>query len=275
MLPQLLPSDWLYLAVASAGIGFSKSGFPGVSMLHVAVFAMIFEAKLSTGVLLPMLIFGDVCAITFFGRRAVWSQIRRLLPPTLVGIVAGWYLMDRLPTSIFRMAVAAIILILTAIQAYRMFGRTRDPAGESGVGGESEGGTLGAKSADAPKQSEGGFRRWGLAIVLGFLAGMTTMMANAAGPVVALYLLTVRLPKWELIGTAAWLFLVLNICKLPFSYNLGLINGSTLSIGMMLAAMIPIGMTLGSYLVGRISQRAFDALLLAFTAVMAIAVGRG
>ena len=238
------------------GIGFSKAGFPGVSMLHVVVFALCFGAKESTGILLPMLVIGDVCAIASFGRRAVWSQIFRLLPPTLIGILSGWAMMDRLDPTAFRWIVGTIILTLAAAQAYRMFGRP--------VADQSD------RRVDASSLRSFPIGAILLAGGLGFLAGMTTMLANAAGPVIAMYLLVVRMPKFELIGTAAWLFLVLNLIKLPLSFQLGLIDAATLRTGAMLSPMIPVGLLAGRWLVHRISQRVFNAVLLAFTAVMAV-----
>lgn len=235
-------AQWAYLALGAMGIGFSKAGFPGVSMLHVVVFALVFGAKASTGILLPMLIVGDLFAIVNFGRSADWGQIRKLLPPTLVGIVLGFLLMGRIDEAAFRWIVATIILTLCGVQAYRMAKPDR--------------------FKQMPKDAV-------LAIMLGSLGGISTMLANAAGPVIGLYLLVVALPKMDLIGTSAWLFLVLNVFKLPFSYNLGLIHGETLWIGLQLAIAIPIGMAAGRYLVTRISQKTFNVILLAFTAVMA------
>ena len=95
----------------SMGIGLSKSGFPGVSMFHMVVFATIFGSKESTGILLPMLVVGDCVAIFVFGRKAVWAQVRRLLPPTLAGVILGWQLMGWLENpAIFERLVGTIIL---------------------------------------------------------------------------------------------------------------------------------------------------------------------
>lgn len=231
------------LAFGALGIGVSKAGFPGISMLHVVLYAMVFGAFESTGVLLPMLVVGDLCAIHFFGRSASWQHVRRLLPPTVVGIVIGWAMMDRMDSGQFKLIVGGIILALTGVQMFRTY---RPDAFDA-----------------VPHQT------W-LAIVLGLLAGVTTMLANAAGPVVALYLLAVMLPKWELIGTSAWLFLVLNVLKLPLSFDLGLINQSTLLIAASFAPMIPVGMLGGRWLVARVSQRWFNLILLGFTAIAAL-----
>lgn len=240
---DLTAIEFALLLLGALGIGVSKSGFPGVSMLHVVLYAFVFGAKQSTGVLLPMLVVGDCFAIYFFGRKADWAQIRRLLPPTLLGILAGWALMDVLDEAIFKRVVGVIILSLTLVQITR----TYRPGWFETV----------------PHSA------W-FAISLGVMAGLTTMMANAAGPVVALYLLAVGMAKWELIGTTAWLFLVLNVLKLPLSYNLGLIDGSTLLIGAVLALAIPLGMLGGRALVRVVSQRLFNSVLLAFTAIAAI-----
>jgi len=243
MIASLSMQQWAFLVAGAAGIGVSKAGFPGVSMLHVVLYAFVFGAIESTGVLLPMLVVGDVCAIYFFGRQANWRHVQKLLPPTLVGIVAGWAMMDRLDADQFKSIVGVIILSLTFVQALR----TYRPGWFDRV----------------PHQT-------GFAVVLGLLAGLTTMLANAAGPVVALYLLAVALPKWELIGTSAWLFLMLNVFKLPLSFQLGLIDTSTLAVGLILAPAIPAGLLGGRWLVHRVSQKLFNLILLGFTAIAAL-----
>lgn len=243
MLSQLSTSDTIYLIIGAAGIGFSKSGFAGVSLLHVLVFAMVFGAKASTGVLLPMLVIGDVCAIYFFGKTAHWKHVRRLLPPTLIGVAIGTVMMGVLDEAYFKPLVGVIILGLAGIQLLRTW---------------------------KPNTFEHLPHSRSFAWSLGLMAGITTMLANAAGPVIALYLLAVSLPKLELVGTSAWLFLVVNVFKLPFSYSLGLIDVNSLIIDVVFAPAIIGGMLLGRWSVKRIPQKAFDILLLAFTAIAAL-----
>lgn len=212
-------------------------------MLHVIIFAMIFGAKDSTGVLLPMLVIGDVLAIWFYGRQVQWNQVRKLLPPAVCGVIFGTFLMDRLDENIFRPMVGIIILTLTCIQIARIW---------------------------RPNLFEKIPHQVWFAWALGLLAGVTTMVANAAGPVVALYLIAVALPKLELVGTSAWFFLVINVFKLPFSFSLGLIDASSLLIDLLFCPGILVGMLLGKWMVEKIEQKTFDSLLLAFTAFAAL-----
>jgi len=231
------------LVIAALGIGFSKSGFQGVGMIHVIIFAYLFGARDATGVLLPLLIVGDVCAICYFGKQAQWKHIRRLLPPTLIGVVVGWLLMKQLNEAVFKPLVGTIILTLTCIQTVRMW---------------------------RPNWFDKFPHEKWFAWSLGFLVGLTTMLANAAGPVMALYLLAVSLPKLELVGTSAWFFLVINVLKVPFSFNMGLITPETLTLNLIFAPAVLPGMWIGRWLIQRVPQRVFDSLLLALTAIAAL-----
>ncbi len=229
--------------MAALCIGFSKSGFQGVGMIHVIIFAYLFGARDATGVLLPLLIVGDVCAICYFGKQARWEHIRRLLPPTLIGVIVGWLLMKQLNEAVFKPLVGTIILTLTCVQTVRMWRPTWFDK--------------------IPHE------KW-FAWSLGILVGLTTMLANAAGPVMALYLLAVSLPKLELVGTSAWFFLVINVLKVPFSFNMGLITLETLTLNAVFAPVVLPGMWLGRWLIQRVPQRVFDSLLLALTGIAAL-----
>ena len=137
-----------------------------------------------------MLIAGDIFAMSVYGKRANWRYVRRMMPPTLIGVVMGWLLMFRLPETYYRPLIGMIILVLTVMQIIRLWKEEW--------------------LADVPHAA------W-FAWSMGILVGLTTMLANAAGPVFGLYLLAIGLPKLEFVGTAAWFFLILNIVKIPFS----------------------------------------------------------
>ena len=241
-MPQLAPGEWLLLALGALGIGVSKSGLAGFGVVHVLAFALVFGAKASTGVLLPLLVVGDICAVWLVGRDVVWDSVRRLLPPAVAGIVIGWLLLDRLDEHVCRPLIGGLILALAGGQLLRMWRPEL--------------------LARVPHS------RW-FAWMMGMLTGVTTMLANAAGPVVALYLLAVSLPKSQLIATGAWFFLLVNLIKVPFSTNLGLIAPSTLVVNAVLAPCVVAGLFLGRSILRRLPQRWFETLVLCLSAAAA------
>jgi uncharacterized membrane protein YfcA len=212
-------------------------------MIHVLIFAHVLGARESTGIVLPMLIAGDVFAILFYGKHANWSYIYRMIPPALLGICMGAWAMTWLDSAVYKPFIGATILLLVVLQTVRVW---------------------------RPQWFENVPQSLWFAWSMGILAGTTTMMANAAGPVFGLYLLAIGLPKLEFVGTAAWFFLLINVTKIPFSWGLGLIRIDTLSMNLLLIPLVAFGLWLGRKLVQRISQRVFDSLILSVTAAAAI-----
>ncbi len=232
MPPQMY---WFLCLTAAVSVGLSKSGFPGITLVTVALMAEAFPARASTGVLLPLLVFGDVCAVSTFRRHAMWSLIVRMLPPTIVGVVLGFLLMQRVSEAQFRPVLGWLLFVTAAIQAGRMF---------------------------FPRSSERLPRGPWFAWIMGVWAGIATMLANAAGPVMALYFLALALPKENLVGTSAWFFLIINVIKLPFSHALGLISLDSLLLNLMLCPLVIVGTWAGSRLLKWIPQHLFERILL-------------
>jgi uncharacterized protein len=236
-------AEWGLAIVAAAGIGIGKSGLAGMSLVHVLIFAFLFGARESTGVVLPMLLIGDVCAVRIFHQHARWDYVRRMLPPACLGVVIAAIVMRGLDESVYKPIIGVTILALTVLQVVRLykpqwFGRVPHS-------------------------------RW-FAWTIGLVAGGATMLANAAGPIFTIYCLAVALPKFELVGTSAWFFFVINAFKVPFSIALGLIHGETLALNAILSPAILAGIFAGRWLTTNIPQRLFDGLLLAFAGVAAL-----
>jgi uncharacterized membrane protein YfcA len=242
-MPDLTPTHWLLAVAAAFGLGVGKAGLAGLSLVHVVVFAFLFGARESTGVVLPMLLVGDVCAVTAFHEHARWDYVRRMLPPACVGIMAGAFFMRGLNEASFRPVIGWIILGLTTLQIVRML----------------RPGWLG----NIPHAA---WFTW----AIGLLAGATTMLANAAGPIFVVYALAVGLPKLEMVGTSAWFFFIVNAVKVPFSAGLGLIHAETLLLNLVLVPAIVAGVLGGRWVIHRLPQRLFDLLLLAFAAIAAL-----
>jgi uncharacterized membrane protein YfcA len=243
MLPAFTPTQWLLAIVAAFCIGFSKSGFSGAGLVTVTIMANLFGARESTGALLPMLICGDILSVRVFHQHARWALIRRMLPPTAVGILAGYLLMRWLPSRIFPPIIGGIVLAMVILQAVRRW---------------------------RPQWYGSVPHSKAFAISMGFATGVATMLANAAGPVMGLYFLAIDTPKFELVGTSSWFFLIVNLFKVPFSAQLGLIHGMTLLFNLLLIPVIAFGIFSGQRLMRHIPQSLFEALLLLFATIASV-----
>jgi hypothetical protein len=242
-LPELTTSQWLLAGSAALCVGLSKSGFGGVGMLAVLLMAEVMPAYESTGVVLPLLVCGDVFAVSAFRKHAKWTYIWRTLPPALIGICIGYFFMPGIPKEAFRPVIGTIVLLMVFIQYFRQH--------RPGI------------FEHVPHT------RW-FSSLMGTWSGVTTMMANAAGPVMALYLLAVNLPKYELVGTSAWFFLIINIAKLPFSHHLGLINKTSLAFNLVLVPLVVAGIFAGRLLIRHVPQKLFEQILLLSAAAASI-----
>ena len=172
-----------------------------------------------------------------------WDYVRRMLPPALIGVVAAAMFMSRIGDNTFKPLIGWIVLALAVMQGIRL----RWP--------DWMGGVPHTRSAV-----------WSI----GLTAGVATMLANAAGPVIALFCVAVGLPKFEVVGTLAWFFLIVNVFKLPFSAGLGLIRADTLLLNLMLFPAVVAGVAGGRWVVHRLPQHVFDLLMLGFAAAAAL-----
>ncbi|HRW17519.1 MAG TPA: sulfite exporter TauE/SafE family protein [Dermatophilaceae bacterium] len=239
------------LALAALVIGISKTSVGGFAVIAVAVFASVMPAKESTAAVLLLLITGDLVAVQRYRHAADWGLLRRLLPAVLPGVVLGAAFLWVVSDVVLRRTIGAIILALLVLQLVL---RRRDARLRAS----------GSAAADAPQADH---PIAGPAV--GLAAGFTTMTANAAGAVVALYLLAMRVEKLRFIGTGAWFFLIVNLAKVPFSAGLGLFPASTLWLTAGLAPVVLLGAWLGTHVTGRLSQQGFERAALAGSAVAA------
>jgi uncharacterized membrane protein YfcA len=247
---DLSATGWCVAILCAVVVGMSKCGLAGLGSLAVPLMAEVFPAKLSTGALLPVLIIGDAMGVTHFNRHADWRLLTRLLPTALLGIVIGYLLMRQawVDDQLIRSSIGVLVLLLLLLNILRDKFLSWLPLGEE----------------------QGGRASLFIAIVFGIIAGITTTLANAAGPIMLIYLLAMRLPKDAFIGTSAWFFMVLNWCKVPFMMQLGLINADSLAFNIKLSPAILLGALLGIYGSSRLSNRGFGRLIQALTALAAL-----
>ena len=175
-------TQWILIFLASFIIGMSKAGLKGVDMLSVTLMAFVFGSKSSTGIVLPLLCMADIAAVMYYNSHAQWKHFWKLVPWMMAGILLGVYLGKDMNEALFRKIMAVIIMITIVIVLYMEY----------------------RKSTDVPKHPL-------FAASTGLAAGFTTMLGNLAGAFANLYFLAMRMPKNDFIGTAAWIFLFINL----------------------------------------------------------------
>ncbi len=235
--------DWLWVMICPALIGMAKVGLNTIATPVVPILAGIFGGRLSTGILLPMLCMADFFAVRHYHRHAQWRYILDLLPWAILGIVLGTVIGGMVNDLHFRYILAAIIMVGLAVMIVREF--------QSGTTRISE-------------------RRW-LSALIGLATGFTSMVTNAAGPLMAIYVLSKRLPKNSYIGTVAWFFTLINLIKVPVHIFIWkTITIETLVLNIALTPLILAGGFLGIVIVKRIPEKSYRFLVIIMTAVAAL-----
>lgn len=236
--------DIVSLILVAVLIGMSKTGVYGAGMITVPILALIFGGKASTGLMLPILIFADLFGVHHYHRHANWFHLRRLLPFALLGVIIGTIAGNHITDQVFKNTMAVIIFVSVAIMIWQE--QNKNPKIPSSF--------------------------WFVAS-MGILGGFTTMVGNLAGPVMALYLLAMRLPKNEYIGTAAWFFLSINVLKIPFHVFIWeTITVESFLLDVMLLPTIAAGAYIGIRIVKMLPEKIFRYFIVAMTAIAALAM---
>ncbi|WP_102157436.1 sulfite exporter TauE/SafE family protein [Zhihengliuella halotolerans] len=232
---------WAVLACGALLAGFAKTALPGAGTLCVAIFAAVLPARESTGALLVLLIVGDLFAVWMYRHDVDWRTLRRLVPGVLAGMVVGAVFLGASTDDVVRRVIGTILLALLGFALWQRRAKARSAAVAS------------------PSRAAG----YGY----GTLGGFTTMVANAGGPVMSLYLLSMRLPVKAFLGTTAYFFFAVNLAKLPFQIGLGLLDAQIFAISAALVPLVVVGAFAGRWLATRISQRFFEVAVLVLTGV--------
>ncbi len=234
--------SFVFAFLAAFILGVSKAGVKGIAVLIVTLMALAFGGRSSTGMLMPLLIVGDVFAITYYHRHTQWHYLKVFLPWMMLGVVIGVIIGKDLPEKTFQMGMAvAILLTLSMLIWWEK-----------------------KKVKTIPTHwSFGGF--------MGIMAGITTMIGNLAGAFSNIYFLAMRLPKNHFIGTAAWLFFLINLFKLPFHvFVWKTVTSESLKIFLILLPGTLVGLLTGVFFVHKISDAFFRKMILVLTSLGAI-----
>jgi uncharacterized protein len=253
--PDLSLGQWLLGGLCAFSVGMAKTGVPGLGILVVPLMVLaVGDARQSAGWLLPLLCIADVFAVVYYRRHAHTRRLFHLAPWVAVGMAAGALALGA-SERYLRPLVGAIVLAMILLHLRRRRAGDRAPQPEAPAATD-----LGAPGGERLHHSAG----------FGLLAGFATTVANAAGPLMNLYLLARRLPKHEFIATGAWFFLIINVSKLPIYRAHGLIGARSLLFDLMLLPAVVAGALSGRSIFERLPQRAFEGIVLTLTTLAAL-----
>lgn len=245
------PWQWAVLVGCGLCIGMSKTGMSGITTVMIPFMALIFGAKESTGVVLPLLCFADLLAVIYYRRAASWKHIIRLLPWALGGFALALVVDRFIPPKGFKILIGLCILTGLVVM---LWGDIRKAAAKN---------TAGEGTGEKAKP-------WWFSAVFGVMGGFTTMIGNAAGPIMSVFLLSVRLPKVNFVGTGAWFFMVVNYLKLPIQHFVWHnIHRETLFLDLCMIPVILVGAALGILMVKKLSEAHFRVMIYILTLVSA------
>lgn len=237
-------TNWILILLSSFIIGLSKAGLKGIDMMNVTIMAIVFGGKASTGIVLPLLCAADIMAVVYYHRHAEWPQFWKLLPWMIIGILIGVYIGKDLNETIFRRIMAVLIILTVVVMIVLEF----------------------RKNARMPDNKL-------FAACLGTVSGFATMLGNLAGAFSNIYFLAMRMPKNSFIGTAAWVFLVINFFKLPFQViywkNITL---SSLWTDLVLLPALAMGFWAGIKIVSKIKDDSYRKVVIILTLAGAIVI---
>lgn len=243
------PGGLILGAIAALIVGISKTGLPGIGLAALPLVAIVVEGRLIPGATLPLLLVADLFAITWYRRHTRWDIIRRLAPWLGIGFALGigFFVVVGGSSRLLERSVGVILLVIIFVQLWRTVGDRPVRATPTGVAG------------------------------YGTTGGFTTFVANAAGPVINTHLASLRLPKSEVLGTAAWLYFLVNLSKIPFYTALGLwseggafFTAESLAWDAVLVPAIVVGVFVGRTVYRRIPQKQFLIAVLVLSAIGAL-----
>ena len=239
---------WVPMVIAALIVGIAKTSFGGLGSIAVALLAFVMPTKESTAAALLLLIVGDIVAVLRYRSNADWGLLKGLLPAVVPGLLLGAVFIWAVDDLVLRRSIGALLLVSVLVQ---LTTKLRAPKSRQ----------LSDDNHRPPRA---------LTIGAGMAAGFTTMAANAAGPVTALYLQLSRVDKMRFLGTSAWFYFIVNLSKVPLAVGIGTVTGRSLLFDLILLPAIVLGALSGRAIVARIRPAVFERLVIALTVVGAI-----
>ncbi|WP_237389645.1 sulfite exporter TauE/SafE family protein [Bacillus sp. USDA818B3_A] len=242
--PSFSPIEWIISIIVGCLIGVAKTAIATLGIFNLTLLVQVFPAKETVGMMLPMLIIGDLFAVIYYRRSVVWKHLFSLIPWVFAGLLIGFFVLWKVNSEQLTLLLGLLIFVLLVLQICKDFIHS--------------------------KVNDHLFDSTWFTYFIGILAGFATMIGNVSGVIMSIYLIAKDLPKTEFIGTGAWFYLVVNIIKVPFYIGLGMITVHSFQINLWITPFIFIGAYIGIKIVKYISQHIFQRIILILGMIGAI-----
>lgn len=240
LITDLTLLHWITIGIAAILVGSARAGLDGGPLLAIPLMAGVFGARLSSSIMLGIMLTADLAALIKYRSFGSPAHLLRTLPYAVAGIILGALIGNRMSEETFRTVVSILILASAAMMLIQELRR-------------------------------GGFtlpERWFIAAPLGLLSGFASMVGNAGGPIMSLFLLSSGLKKDRLIGTMIWFFFIINTVKLPFHiFVWHTLSSSTLLIDLIVAPIAVAAVFGSARLVKMIPEKPYRFFRLATVAI--------
>jgi uncharacterized membrane protein YfcA len=237
------PVEWILVMVAAGLIGANKTGMVSISLISIPILAAVFGGRVSTGVMLPMLILADVIAVISYRKSILWKELAGIFPWALAGIGIALWIGSFVPDEVFKILIASAVIIVLAFLVIKEFTGRNITVGN----------------------------RWYANAAIGLLGGFSTMIGNAAGPIMSVYFLSLNLNKNQFISTRAWFFWLINLAKLPLHiFVWKTVSLHTFGFDLIMLPAIAVGAVGGLFLVKHIPEKPYRIFVIIATLVSSV-----
>ena len=236
---MLLFPEWISFALAAFSaflVGVGKTGVPSLSLLFNALMLAAIPTKDAIGMVLLLLVVGDVFAVGFYRQHAHWQTLWRLLPAIAFGLIVGTFLLNEIPNALVQPIIGSLLISLFILDQMLSRGWLRFDKGH-------------------PL----------LAHFFGSIMGVGTIVGNSAGPISAMYFMLLKFDKYRFMGTSAWLFLIVNLTKIPLLMSIEVVHEATFYSLFYLFPFIFVGVFVGKRVLKVIPERVFSTLVVTTT----------
>ena len=239
------PYGWALYFTCAMLIGISKTGIQNIGTLAVPLFALLFGAKYSTGIVLILLCFADLIAVIYYRKAFLWHEVKKLLPLAFVGLIVGLLLGNYVDDKTFKICIGICIIVGVIIM-------------------------LGMERSSLEKQKLLTNKKW-YSPLFGFILGFSTMIGNAAGPALSVYMLSKRLDKITFAATSAWFIFTLNLSKIPLQvFVWDNITWSGIILNFMALPFIVLGGFIGIKIIKVLPEKTFRQIIITLVIIASI-----